>query len=95
MNENKYPKVCHWCKNRNWNCSFKYKINNCSHWKKGKCLTCLYYKNGEEFTEKETDMWFKRGCETFFPDAKKFCHSYIPFNKFTYFVYKKIRRKYE
>ena len=89
MKRKEYNHACHWCKQRNWYCKYKYQIKNCPHWKIGKCLKCVYYKNGEQLSEKETDRWFSRGCETFFPDAKSFCHNYIPFNFITKWLYDK------
>ena len=88
MKKNDYPHNCHWCKDRHWCCDYEcdYKTP-CKHWKMGKCLKCLYNKNGEGLNEEETARWYKRGCETFFPDAKKFCHHYIPYNKFTKWLY--------
>ena len=40
-------------------------------------------------SDEETDRWFERGCETFFPDAKSFCHHYIPNNALARWLYKK------
>jgi hypothetical protein len=96
MKKDEYPHTCHWCSNRHWCCDYRdYETNDigmlidCKHWKIGKCLKCVFNKNGKNLNDDETDRWFKRGCETFYPDAKKFCHKYIPYNHLTKWLYDK------
>ena len=88
MKRKEYKHSCHYCKERHWCCSYEYS-ENCNHWKMGRCLKCIYQKNGEDHDEAETDAWYKRGCETFFPDAKRYCKKFIPYNRFTLFLYNK------
>lgn len=70
--------ICHDCEYRHSSCSYlsPYKTNElCKHWKLGKCYVCKYYKDSSLMTEEETDEWYKRGCEGWFPTAmycKKF-----------------------
>lgn len=62
---------CHWCQYRHGGCSYSQPEPYCKEFKLGGCLSCKYHfpKNGKEFTEEETDQWFKRGCETFYPSS--------------------------
>lgn len=55
---------CHWCRYRH-GCFYNDPISYCKDFVRGGCYSCKYYygKNGKNFTEQETDQWFKRGCE--------------------------------
>ena len=69
--------ICSDCEYRHCNCGFPkpWKTNKlCKHWKLGGCYVCKYYKDGE-LTEEETDEWFRRGCEAWFP-TKKYCSKF-------------------
>ena len=41
-------------------CPYFPTINECKHWKLGKCYTCKYYDDIIE----NPDAWYGRGCET-------------------------------
>lgn len=62
---------CHWCQYRHGDCNYRDPEPYCKEFKIGGCYSCKYYygKNGTELTDEETDQWFKRGCETFFPSS--------------------------
>lgn len=63
--------ICHDCEYRHCSCDHPrpWETNElCKHWRLGKCYMCKHYK--EDMTEEETDEWFKRGCEGWFPTAK-------------------------
>ena len=62
---------CIQCQYRHGGCSHDWNNevqDNCKEFKIGGCYSCKYYygKYGE-FTEQETDQWFKRGCEIWCP----------------------------
>lgn len=61
---------CHWCQYRKGCCPHDDIVPYCKEFKIGGCYSCKYYhgKYGE-FTEKETDQWFKRGCEVWCPSS--------------------------
>ena len=65
---------CHWCQYRKGCCPYDDIIPYCKEFKTGKCYSCKYYhgKDGT-FTEKETEQWFKRGCEVWVPTSL-FCN---------------------
>ena len=62
---------CHSCEYRHGGCPRDHIVPYCSSFKLGGCYSCKYRygKNGTEFTEEETNRWFKRGCETWFPSG--------------------------
>ena len=64
---------CIQCQYRHGGCSHDWNNevqDNCKEFKIGGCYSCKYYygKYGE-FTEQETDQWFKRGCEIWYPSS--------------------------
>lgn len=61
-------KTCHDCEYRHGCCyPAPYERKKCKYWKLGKCYVCKYYKLSSLMTEEETDAWYKRGCEGWFP----------------------------
>lgn len=62
---------CHWCQYRHGGCKYSHPEPYCKEFKIGKCYSCKYNfpLNGKEFTEEETNRWFKRGCETYYPSS--------------------------
>lgn len=61
---------CHWCQYRHGGCPHNEVIENCQDFKIGGCYSCKYYygKYGK-LNDKETEQWFKRGCEAWFPSS--------------------------
>lgn len=61
---------CHWCQYRHGGCLHKDIVEDCKDFKIGGCYSCKYFygKNGK-LNEQETDQWYKRGCETWFPSS--------------------------
>lgn len=61
---------CHWCQYRYGGCNHKHPIPYCKDFIIGGCYSCKYrYGKNGELSELETDQWFKRGCETFYPSS--------------------------
>lgn len=62
---------CHWCQYRYGDCIHRHPVPYCKDFKFGGCLSCKYTygKNGRYVTDEETDQWYKRGCETFYPSS--------------------------
>lgn len=55
---------CHSCKYRHGYCIHDEPVSYCKDHILGGCYSCKYYYGRDgEFTEQETDQWFKRGCE--------------------------------
>ena len=64
---------CHWCQYRHGGCPHNHDDKmggNCKDFKIGGCYSCKYYygKNGK-LNEQETDQWFARECETWYPSS--------------------------
>lgn len=62
--------TCYNCEYRHRDCNYSSCDDSnitCKHWKLGKCYICKYYK--ENMTEEDTDKWFQRGCEVWFPSG--------------------------
>lgn len=61
---------CHWCEYRKGGCPHGKIVYYCKEFKIGQCFSCKYYhgKYGE-LNDKETDQWFRRGCEARFPSS--------------------------
>ena len=61
---------CHRCQYRHGGCSHSDTGRNCKEFRIGGCYSCKYYhgKNGK-LSEQETDQWFRRGCEIYFPSS--------------------------
>ena len=67
------PYRCHWCQYRYSDCKYGFgnKPNYCKDFVPGGCLTCKYHcgKNSTILTDEETDQWYRRGCNTFYPSS--------------------------
>lgn len=61
---------CHWCEYRHGGCPNGGITPYCKEFKIGGCYSCKYY-HGQygKLNDKETDQWFRRGCEIYFPSA--------------------------
>ena len=61
---------CHWCQFRHGGCPHWDIIPYCREFRIGGCYSCKYHqgKNGK-FSDEETDQWFRRGCEIWFPSS--------------------------
>ena len=61
---------CHWCQYRKGGCPHREIVPYCKEFKIGGCYSCKYYhgKYGE-LTYEETDQWYKRGCEIWYPSS--------------------------
>ena len=93
--KDRYPNNCEYCK-RIGHCEYYTRDNkktkngvNCEYFIPGTCLTCVYHKNGGIFTEEEYKNWVTRGCKFIFPESDKRCSKYIPYNRFTSWLYRK------
>ena len=61
---------CHFCEFRHGGCIHKDPPSNCKEYRTGKCYSCKYYYGQHgELNDQETDAWFKRGCESWFPSS--------------------------
>lgn len=61
---------CHWCQYRHSDCNNSEPVPYCKDFKIGGCYSCKYYYGVKgKLNDEETDAWFRRGCETYFPSS--------------------------
>lgn len=61
---------CFRCQYRHGGCPHSEIVEECKEFRTGGCYSCKYYfgKRGD-LDNIETDQWFRRGCETWFPSS--------------------------